>query len=81
MKPSELLLLVFAEQIHFEVAAGLEPGLVHLDGKRADETKAAFEVRERSGVGAPMSRTTRVRLRISSLMRSSMFVDFMCLWC
>ena len=63
---------MFFEKLHIEIAAGLQPVLVGL-AARARIGQAAGFIRQ--------NRTTLVLRLISSLKRSSMLVDFMCLWC
>jgi hypothetical protein len=65
-------LLVLGKVLHVQVAGTFEPVLVHLDPNARTSRK------QLSALGK--MRTTWVRRLISWLRRSSMLVDFMCLW-
>jgi hypothetical protein len=67
----ELLLLL--EVVHVQVAAGFQPILMGFDGECTHQAQATLTFGK--------MRTTWVRRLISSLSRSSMFVDFLCLRC
>ncbi len=61
------------EKIHIEIAARLQPTFMRLRRRSTDEPQTAGPIRE-----DPHRRILRL---IASLKRSSILVDFMCLWC
>jgi hypothetical protein len=71
--PPQLLALVLLQQLHVQVAGGFDPVLVDL--------AASARTSRRQLAAFGKIRTTNVRRLSSSLIRSSMLVDFICLWC
>jgi hypothetical protein len=65
--------LVFLEKVHNKIAAGLQPVLMCLRRQSPDKC------RQLASFGK--NRTNRIHRLTSSLKRSSMLVDFRCLWC